>query len=586
MRNYLYRFDLNFLLAVTFLWASASYATDYYVDVTAGNNRNSGLLPDDAFENLSYALKQLAPGDTLSLRSGTYTETVYLTSSQHNHGTSTSPITVKSYPGETPVIGNNDAAVGIMDLKWWVFEDLTFEKSKPLVFGRRDTGLLPEDAQCTATAENITLRGVRFQHGSEPEGIIITCGSRITIENSLFDNLRTRTAGQDAFGILFAYQADNILISGSHFRDIGAGGIHFLDTTGSRYMNIDIVDNEFEIVRPYRYRDENGTVIPEGVRPFENVGENGIAIKNGPGPIMIANNRFHGFRPTLAGQDATGAIGEAFVILNRASGITVRENHFSDNTIHLNIGRGNNAELRPDRSLSIFNNIFEKAADPGIYGNQIPSGIRLNGANNVDILDNTFVNQSGHQGWLLQLVETSNVQLKNNAFQNGIVALNTDKIDSLSADHNAWASVTGNTWTGEMYPEILGTNDIVTNNLGVDPTTWEPLASSPLIDAGTAVGITEDFYYASISGAGPDIGAVEYRNLDTELPSDMITEAGSDAAVTGTAQVSSGTAYLSDEAGGGCTVNPAVKLDPVWLFLLMASVLGIGWRRYQLDNPK
>ena len=582
--NIIKPFILLFLFVTQLLWSTASFATNYYVHVNAGNNRNSGLQPDDAFETLAYSLKQLAPGDTLYIRSGTYTETVYLTSNQYSNGTPSSPITVKSYPGEAPVIGSNEAAFGIVDLNWWIFEGLTFEKSKPLIFGRRDTALSPEDGQCVSTARNITLRDMRFQHGSEQEGIIITCASQVTIENSLFDNLRTRTAGQDAFGILFAYQADNVLITGSHFQDIGAGGIHLLDTSGSRYIAIEIVGNEFEVVRPYRYRDENGIIIPEGERPFDGVGENGIAIKNGPGPIVITHNLFHGFRPTLPAQDATGGIGEGIVILNQASGITIRENYFNNNTIHLNVGRGSNAEIRPDRSLSVFNNIFEEAADPGIYGNQIPSGIRVNSARNVQVLDNTFINQAGHQGWLLQLVEASNVELKNNAFQNGIVALNTDKIDNLTADHNAWAGVTGNTWTGELYPEIQGMNDIVTNNLGIDPSTREPLASSPLIDTGTPVGITEDFYNTAVSGAGPDIGAVEYQDQDTELPSVLITAPSDGATVSGNVQTSgvASNDNLSDESGGGCTVDANATMDPVWLFLILAPLIGVCRRRIQL----
>ena len=96
------------LLVIQLLWSSSSFATNYYVHPNAGDNHNGGLQPDNAFATLSYAMEQLIPGDTLYLRSGMYTETVHLTASQYSNGTSTKPITIKSYPGETPVIGNNN----------------------------------------------------------------------------------------------------------------------------------------------------------------------------------------------------------------------------------------------------------------------------------------------------------------------------------------------------------------------------------------------------------------------------------------------------------------------------------------------
>jgi hypothetical protein len=539
------------------LWSSKSFATSYYVHANVGDNRNSGLQADDAFANLDYAMKQLRAGDTLYLRSGVYTDTIYaITTNNYHDGTPEAPITVKAYPNETAII-SNDKSFGIMDLSWWVFEDLAFQKSAPMVIGKRDTSASPADNQCTRTADNIIIRGLRFQHSSS-DGLNIICARHVDIENTVFDNLRSRTAGTDRFGISFLYQASDIVISGNRISDIGADGIHFLDTTGSHYIDIQIVGNEFEIVRPYRYRDENGNVIPEGQRPFDNVGENAIDIKQGPGPIVISNNLIHGFRPS-SGQDASGSIGSAIVIQNQANDITISENYFADNTIHLNAGRGNHADPRPDRALSIFNNIFDEAADPGIYGSQTPSGIRLNGASNVKVFDNTFINQANHQGWLLQLVETNDVELKNNALQNGILSLNTSSITNLSANHNAWAGVTGNTYTGEIYPVILGENDIITDNLGIDPSTLEPLASSPLIDTGTSVGITGDFNGDAVTGAGPDIGAVEYQDSGTEAPSVLITAPGNGATVSGNVQIS---AVASDNIG---VTKVTFAVDGVWV---------------------
>ena len=139
----------------------------------------------------------------------------------------------------------------------------------------------------------------------------------MTIQNNLFDNLRSRTVGTDTHAIVLFYQASDIAILGNHFIDIGADGIHLLDREGAQFTNIVIMGNEFEIKRPYRYRDENGNVVPANQQPFDNVGENAIDVKKGPGPILISKNIIHGFRYTTTNQDATGAAGEGIVIHNQ-----------------------------------------------------------------------------------------------------------------------------------------------------------------------------------------------------------------------------------------------------------------------------
>ncbi len=52
------------------------------------------------YRYIQYALDAAAPGDTILVRAGVYTEPVYLRVS----GTPTAPVTLKAYPGERPVI--------------------------------------------------------------------------------------------------------------------------------------------------------------------------------------------------------------------------------------------------------------------------------------------------------------------------------------------------------------------------------------------------------------------------------------------------------------------------------------------------
>lgn len=85
-----------------------SFATNYYVN-PAGSDSNTGLTPATAFATLNHAPNQTAPGDTVFVMNGTYTDAypdipvLMIT----NSGTASNPIVFKNYPGHTPLIKIN-----------------------------------------------------------------------------------------------------------------------------------------------------------------------------------------------------------------------------------------------------------------------------------------------------------------------------------------------------------------------------------------------------------------------------------------------------------------------------------------------
>lgn len=94
---------LFFGICLGFLTISAkALATEYYVS-PSGNNNNAGTI-DSPFKTISYGVNKLKAGDVLYVRAGTYVEIVYVGQS----GTSSLPITIKAYPGESPVIDGKD----------------------------------------------------------------------------------------------------------------------------------------------------------------------------------------------------------------------------------------------------------------------------------------------------------------------------------------------------------------------------------------------------------------------------------------------------------------------------------------------
>lgn len=76
-----------------------SAASLRFVDAAHGSDDNSGS-ESSPWQSINYALKQLAPGDTLLLRGGVYYEHVYIARA----GRSEAPITLRSYPGEVAII--------------------------------------------------------------------------------------------------------------------------------------------------------------------------------------------------------------------------------------------------------------------------------------------------------------------------------------------------------------------------------------------------------------------------------------------------------------------------------------------------
>ena len=72
----------------------------HFVDATAGDDAQAGT-ERSPWKTLPHALTQVAPGDTLVLRAGTFFESVYCAVA----GTAEQPITIRAYPGERVIIG-------------------------------------------------------------------------------------------------------------------------------------------------------------------------------------------------------------------------------------------------------------------------------------------------------------------------------------------------------------------------------------------------------------------------------------------------------------------------------------------------
>lgn len=98
----------NFLCFVFLsLFAFSLEAATYYVSKTGNDTTGTGTI-SNPWATITKGQSMLAAGDTLLVRGGRYYESVELT----KQGTSGSQITIKAYPGETPVLDGTEAVTG------------------------------------------------------------------------------------------------------------------------------------------------------------------------------------------------------------------------------------------------------------------------------------------------------------------------------------------------------------------------------------------------------------------------------------------------------------------------------------------
>jgi len=446
----------------------SALAATYYVS-TDGSDYNPGTLKCP-WKMLEHAFPQLRPGDTLLIRGGTYENDPPITLRSENSGREDAPITVKAYPDEEVIWkGGEDGDLWHVLGQWWVIEDIILEDR--LTLGN----------SASEIAEHITIRNCQFRN-SNVGGIRLYYARHTLIDDCYFVNLQPDEPGGDPDAISIEKWGDEITIRDSRFENIGSAGVH-VGALGDEVDKVVIENNEFFI------SGEHGPV-----------DKNGVVVKGVQGPIIISGNKFHGFRE-----------GEALVTHETYEGgpaarnVVIEKNLFYDNAIHLWVAGGNR--------IIVVNNIFRDACTgPG-------AAMFVNDARNIHILHNTFFNnryllRTGHKA--------STGTVKNNVFCRGGFIMLPEEIwfwdtddniwsapspkGGMDADYNAWSEIKGGVPNGVKGAHDLDTTDL---RLHLD---LRPLPCSPLIDAGTDVGVKDDFT-GYPRDKYPDIGAYEWRRL-------------------------------------------------------------------------
>lgn len=120
------------LISFIFLGQSSQAQTQYYVSTT-GNNSNTGLSTNQAWETIQYAMNNATPNSVVNILSGTYNEKVEVNVS----GTSGNTITFQNYNNDVVNITGTgisypDAIIGIFDQSFIIIKGLHLKDNQQL----------------------------------------------------------------------------------------------------------------------------------------------------------------------------------------------------------------------------------------------------------------------------------------------------------------------------------------------------------------------------------------------------------------------------------------------------------------------
>ena len=198
-------FLLSFLLF--FIYCELGNCTNYFVSSNNGDNRNSGLYIQEAFETLQFPMSFLVPGDSLFIENGEYTG-FYLATS----GIESKPIVIKAL-GDSVIINQPSALGDDETLNGIVLQNADWVHIIGLHVIEQ-----PKRGIRVVTSNHVTLKNNRtYNNGSD--GIFTGFTDDIIIEgNTSFNN---------RIGINFTNSGDRAIIKNNICYHNRSSGIQF-----------------------------------------------------------------------------------------------------------------------------------------------------------------------------------------------------------------------------------------------------------------------------------------------------------------------------------------------------------------------
>ncbi|HMD88616.1 MAG TPA: right-handed parallel beta-helix repeat-containing protein [Anaerolineaceae bacterium] len=460
----------------------------YYVSPT-GLDSNPGTL-SQPFKTVQKGVNSLAAGNTLYLRGGTYHEAII----ESGSGSSSAPIVISSYPGETAIIDGTGFSPS-HNGPWQNVEIqgsyVTFENIE--VTNSDTRGVTIDNTANYVILNNLNVNNIWF-------GGIETYGANCIIENSsVWQTNRSNSATPGSSG--------------------WSGALNFGDTGHASWgINAIIRNNQV----------------------YQNWGEGilGMDTYNG----LIEGNRVWD----------NWAID---IYLDTVNTTTIEDNlvYYTNNQ---SFWRNKNPSRPSDgiaindennlpgyvssHDIKVYNNIIINAFDGFVYDNQNTPGAALI---NDYVGFNTFVNNNTSYGCYGMYFHgpTPGVSNSKTIIENNISYVVYSGANPGKSDNNTGLIFRNNNWSKAPNASVNGANDIISNPMlsnpthaidndqiasPVDPSWYALTASSPSIShAYPESWITTDYDGDDRNSSNPDIGPLEYQSSSSATNTPVVPTA-------------------------------------------------------------
>jgi len=388
----IFQYSVLLLLSATFLSCSksggASSSTEaaaghtWYV-ATTGSDANAGTLSAPV-KTIQYALGLTAPGDTVMVRGGTYSEKVKIS----RPGISGKYITLKAFAGETPVIdgtglivNGTEGLITVNAVKFIIVQGLTTCNFKAVSQSGDPKGILVEGGSDYIQIRNNTVYNINYEHTPLDGG----CNA-ILIKGNTSDPVT------------------NITVDGNTIHDCKTGYGENLTVNG-------YVDG-FTISNNTVYNGQN-----IGIDAAGGYAANGTPAFNYARHGVISGNTLYNIESSRGPLGGHGAIG---IYIDGARNITVERNRVY--AADRGIGAVSETTNFPTDSAIVRNNFVYNCWCAGIY-----MGGYLNyttgGTTNCSIVNNTLYNNDQVAGAFGEIEGEISIreQCTNNVVENNLV---------------------------------------------------------------------------------------------------------------------------------------------------------------------
>ena len=253
-------------------------ASDFYVDKTVSACSDSGPGSKEApFCTVTKGVARLQPGNALYIGDGSYAETVKPSVS----GTASAPVTITSWPGRSPVIGNGVTNGAYISSKSYItLSNLTFTATTG------DGVYVTKSDHITVTGNTVTNTGRQAQGATAP-GISIRATN-----NSVVSNNNTTHNSDTGIYVTNTSTGNTVSSNESSYNAQGwqrnANGINVTSPGNTIIRNV-THDNEDTGVQLYTGANNNLVTLNVSY----NNGDHGIDNLNVTGGLIVGNTVFH-----------------------------------------------------------------------------------------------------------------------------------------------------------------------------------------------------------------------------------------------------------------------------------------------------